>query len=43
MKFIPRERTLTVAKFGQKLFERLCIPIGITWFSKMFIGAKSGE
>ena len=43
MNFIPREHTLTIARFGLKHFERLCIPIGITWFSKMFNGTISGE
>ena len=43
MNFIPREITWSVAKFGLNIFERLCIPVGITWFSKMFIGATSGE
>jgi len=43
MNFIPRESTRIVAKFGLNFFEKLWIPIGITWFSKMFIGATSGE
>ena len=43
MNFIPRERTWIVAKFGQNIFERLWIPVGNTCFSKMFIGATSGE
>ena len=43
MNFIPRERTWIVAKFGQNIFERLWIPVGTTCFSKMFIGATSGE
>ena len=43
MNLIPREITRSVAKFGLNIFERLCIPVGITWFSKMFIGATSGE
>ena len=43
MNFIPRERTWIVAKFGKNIFERLWIPVGTTCFSKMFIGATSGE
>jgi len=30
MNFIPSDSTLTVAKFGLKHFEKLCIPVGIT-------------
>ena len=39
MIIVPNDKTLIVAKFGLKLFERLCIPIGSTWFSYMNKGA----
>ena len=33
MNIVPNDKTLIVAKFGLKLFEKLYIPIGSIWFS----------
>ena len=40
MNFVPTDRILMVAKFGLKLFDRLCSPTGTIWFSNFHKDVK---